>query len=69
MLDRGNQLSEYQFQMPIFDGVFFASLMRWGMMFIIIGGVLWLMYEVFRRFAMVEAISSYGTRRETKAGN
>ena len=69
MLDRGNQLSEYQFQMPIFDGVFFASLMRWGMMFIIIGGVLWLMYEVFRRFAMVEAISSYGTRRESKAGN
>jgi len=49
--------------------VFFSSLMRWGMMFIIIGGVLWLMYEIFRRFAMVEAISSYGTRRETKVGS
>ena len=67
MLDRGNQLSQYQFQMPIFDGVFFAGLMRWGMLLIIIGGVLWVMYEVFRRFSMVEAISGYGTRRSPES--
>lgn len=69
MLDRGNQLGQYQFQMPIFDGIFWARLMQWGMMLIIIGGVLWVMYEVFRRFAMVEAISTYATQRESKIGN
>jgi hypothetical protein len=69
MLDRGNQLSQYQFQMPIFDSVFFAGMMRWGMMLIIIAGVLWAMYEVFRRFSMVEAISSYGTQRRSRSRN
>lgn len=65
MLDRGNQLSEYQFQMPIFDGFFFASLMQWAMMLIIIGGVLWVMYEIFRRFAMVAAISTYAPQQKS----
>jgi len=69
MLDRGTQLSQYQFQMPIFDGIFFAALLRWGMMFIVIGGALWLLYEVFRRFSLVETISSYKTRREVNPGN
>lgn len=69
MLDRGNQLSQYQFQMPIFDSIFFARMMQWGMMLIIIGGILWVMYEVFRRFSMVEAISTYATQRESKIGN
>jgi len=69
MLDRGTQLSQYQLQMPIFDGTFFAALLRWGMMLIIIGGVLWILYEVFRRFSMVEAISGYGVPRKTETGN
>ena len=69
MLDRGNQLSQYQLQMPIFDGIFFAAVLRWGMMFIVIGGALWVLYEVFRRFSMVEEISSYRARREVEPGN
>ncbi len=69
MLDRGNQLSEYQFQMPIFDGFFFASLMQWAMMLIIIGGVLWVMYEIFRRFSMVAAISTYAPQQKSKLDN
>lgn len=69
MLDRGNQLGEYQFQMPILDGVFLASVMQWAMMLIIIGGVLWVMYEVFRRFSMVAAISTYAPQQKSKIGN
>lgn len=66
MLDRGTQLNAFQFQMPILDAVFFAALMRWGMMLIIIGAVLWGMYELFRKFSLVENISSYGTSRVAK---
>lgn len=69
MLERGNTLSQYQFQPPILDSIFFASLMQWGMMLIIAGGALWLLYETFRRFALVDAISSYGNRREVKSGH
>jgi hypothetical protein len=69
MLDRGNTLSQYQFQWPIFDSIFFVGLMRWGMMLIIAAGALWLLYELFRRFSLVEAISSYGERRGVNSGN
>lgn len=54
MTDRGNQLAQYNIQMPTFDALFFASLMRWGMMLIVIIGVLWGMYELFRRFALID---------------
>lgn len=63
MLDRGNTLSQYQFQWPIFDSIFFVGLMRWGMMLIIAAGALWLLYELFRRWSLVEAFSTYGDRR------
>ncbi|PCJ27086.1 MAG: hypothetical protein COA96_04005 [SAR86 cluster bacterium] len=66
MMDRGTQLNQFQIQAPIFDAVFFAALMRWGMMAIIIAGALWGMYELFRRFALIEDISSYGSRRDSK---
>lgn len=66
MLDRGATLTQFQLQMPILDSVFFAALMRWGMMLIVVGLVLWGMYEVFRRFALVESMSKYGANRNTK---
>lgn len=66
MLDRGNSLSQFQMQMPIFDSIFFAGLMRWGMLLIVIGMVLWGTYELFRRFSLVESMSSYGAAREEK---
>ncbi len=66
MLDRGNSLAQFQLQMPIFDSIFFAGLMRWGMMLILIALVLWGMYELFRRFSLVENVSSYGTSRDAK---
>ena len=63
MLERGGQLGQFQFQMPLFDALFFAALMRWGMMLIIIVAVLWGMYELFRRFSLIESFSNYGFGR------
>ena len=66
MLDRGNVVSQYQFQLPVFDTSFFVALMRWGMMLLLIGVIFWGIYELFRRFALVDPISNYGVRLETK---
>jgi len=57
MLDRGGALSQYQFQMPVFDALFFAALMRWGMMIIVIFGALWVMYELFLRWSLIDRIN------------
>ncbi|MFM1897731.1 MAG: hypothetical protein RLZZ385_2805 [Pseudomonadota bacterium] len=50
MLDRSALLSQYQFTMPVMNAEFFAGLMRWGMMLVIIVAALWGMYELFSRF-------------------
>ena len=63
MIERGDTFNQYPLQMPIFDGVFFASTMRCGMMFIIIGVALLLMYETFRRFSLIESFKTYGPSR------
>ena len=60
MLERGTTFSEYQLTMPIFDAVFLASLMRLAMLLLIVVAAVWVMYEVFRRFALIESFSSYG---------
>jgi formate/nitrite transporter FocA (FNT family) len=67
MLDRGNTLAQFQMQMPILDSIFFAGLMRWGMMLILIGLALWGMYELFRRFSLVENMTSYGESRDAES--
>jgi hypothetical protein len=67
MLERWGQLSQYQFQMPIFDAVFFAALLRWGMMLVVIAAILWGMYELFRRFSLIESFSSYGLPQKSEA--
>ena len=67
MLDRGNTLAQFQMQMPILDSIFFAGLMRWGMMLIVIGLALWAMYELFRRFSLVENMASYGESRDAES--
>ena len=69
MVERGTQLSQYQFQMPIFDALFFAGLMRWGMMLVIVIAVLWGMYELFRRYNLIEGFASYGFGRRQQVQN
>ena len=67
MLERGTTLGLFQFQMPIFDSLFFASLMRWGMMLIVIVAALWAMYELFRRFSLIESFSDYSYRQKARS--
>jgi len=59
MTERGGDLTQYQFQLPVFDALFFASLMRWGMMLIVIFAALWAMYELFRRFSLIESLRMF----------
>ena len=69
MLERGTTLSLFQFQMPIIDSLFWASLMRWGMMFIVIIAALWAMYELFRKFSLIESFSGYNFRQKVEVKN
>ena len=69
MLERGDRLVQYQFQLPVFDALFFASLMRWGMLLIIICGALWGMYELFRKFSLIESFSIYKFPQKSKVRN
>jgi len=62
MLERGTTLGLYQIQMPDIDSLFWAALMRWGMMLIIIIAALWAMYELFRKFSLIESFSDYRTK-------
>ena len=50
MLDRANQLGSYEYRLPTFDSLFFASSMRFGMMLIIIIFAWWALFELFKRF-------------------
>lgn len=66
MLERGTTLSLYQIQMPVFDSLFWAALMRWGMMFIIIALALWAMYELFRKFSLIDSFSIFSHQNNVK---
>jgi hypothetical protein len=66
MLERGTTLSLYQIQMPVFDSLFWAALMRWGMMFIIIAVALWAMYELFRKFSLIDSFSLFAHENNVK---
>ena len=60
MIERGVTLNLYQIQMPVFDSLFWAAAMRWGMMFIVIIVALWGMYELFRKFSLIEPLPVFG---------
>jgi len=45
MTERNDALNQYIFVMPEIDGAFYAELMRWGMLLIIIAIASWAMYE------------------------
>jgi Arc/MetJ family transcription regulator len=50
MTDRASQLSAYSFSWPAMNAAFFASLMRWLMLLVLIGAILWAMVQVYARF-------------------
>jgi hypothetical protein len=53
--------------MPIFDSLFFASLMSWGMMLIVIVAALWAMYELFMKFSLIGSFSDYSYRQKARS--
>ena len=67
MVDRGGQLGQFSFQAPVVDALFFAALMRWVMLLIVVLGIGWCMYELFRRFSLIESFDSYGVGRKISA--
>ena len=42
LTERGGELGRFQFQRPVYDAIFFASAMRWAMLLVIAGGLIWL---------------------------
>lgn len=58
MSDRATELSAYSLQWPAFDGLFYAALMRWLMLLLIVGSTIWLLFAVYRRFLPGERDSS-----------
>jgi len=67
MVDRGGQLGQFSFQAPVVDALFFAALMRWVMLLIVVLGIGWCMYELFRRFSLIKSFDSYGVGRKISA--
>jgi hypothetical protein len=49
MTDRGAELVEHQFAWPTLDALMVASLMRWAMLALIVGGIAWAMHGAFGR--------------------
>ena len=50
MTERAGQLGQYTFELPSFNLALLGSLLRWSMLFVIIGTVLWGMVVVYGRF-------------------
>jgi hypothetical protein len=55
MGERWTDMREYSFVMPAFDLLFVAALMRWTMLALIAGGLLWVMHELMRRLSAPRA--------------
>lgn len=47
MLDRGSDLLQYDFVMPLMDAAFLAAFLRWIMLAVIVGGTLWALKGLF----------------------
>ncbi len=51
MLDRGARLRQFSFEWPALNAAFLALVLRWLVLFLILGGLLWLVRMVSRRWA------------------
>ena len=50
MIDRGSRLSQFHFAWPTLGAAQLASAMRWLMLLVILGGLVWVLVEVFRHW-------------------
>jgi hypothetical protein len=51
MLDRGRVLGQFRFEWPALTAASIASTLRWVMVLLILGGLLWFLQETFQRWA------------------
>src|SRR5215472_9992316 len=51
MLDRGSVLRQFRFEWPSLNAAFLALLLRWLILFMILGGLLWLVRMASRKWA------------------
>jgi hypothetical protein len=51
LIERGETLLKFSWQAPILDAAFFVAAMRWGMLLLGSLAVLWMLSELFNRFA------------------
>jgi hypothetical protein len=51
MSERWGDLRAYSFEAPVLDLLFVASMMRWLMLLLMLGGILWLMYGLVARWS------------------
>ena len=64
MLDRGNTLCQFRFQWPEFNAALLAILVRWLMLFMILGGLIWLFRMIVRNWAARR--NSHATQIQTQ---
>jgi len=50
MLDRGHILAQFRFEWPAFTAALLASVLRWLMLCLILGGFLWVLQRAFQRW-------------------
>ncbi len=51
MLDRGHVLGQFRFEWPALTAALLASAVRWLMVLLILGGLLWFLQKTFQRWA------------------
>jgi len=70
MLDRGSVLRQFRFEWPAFDATLLALLLRWLILFMILGGLLWLVRMASRWWtARTESAARAATETATASQN
>jgi len=70
MLDRGSVLRQFRFEWPAFDATLLALLLRWLILFMILGGLLWLVRMASRWWtARTESAARAATETATPSQN
>lgn len=59
MSERGTEFLAYQLYMPVMNYAFFALLMRWLMLALIIGSAVWMLFALYRRFLKLDRNSDF----------
>lgn len=48
--ERASELAQYSFQWPVMNAAFFAAFIRWIMLLVIVGAILWGLVQLYGRF-------------------